>query len=204
MDLPTGYEYKHGFIHQCERKEYNYDVDYKGRQSTNVAMSFLRIGWLSASVPFEELREFNVVDVGSGNGEYAKCAKTVFKSVSEYDLSGETISRRELMETNWDLAVFSDVVEHYPDLNEFLEIPWEYAQVSFPETPDVESFEELKNWRHFKPNEHLWYMTGEGFIEWATKEDPKIEVVNSGCCEDMIRKRWNDDTQNIATVLLKR
>jgi len=204
MDLPEGYEYKNGFIHQKNREEYKYTLEYKDKQSTNVEMSYLRLGWLSANIPHEELRDFLVVDIGSGNGEFAKCASSHFKRIYEYDLVGETISKEELMNTNWDLAVFSDVVEHYPDLNEFIEVPWRYAMVSFPETPEFANFEEMKKWRHFKPNEHLWYMTGTGFVDWASTKIPNLEVINQGCFEDMIRTRWDSGKQNISTTLLKR
>jgi hypothetical protein len=204
MDLPKGYEYRHGFVHQVDREPFDYDLEYKEKQSTNVEMSYLRMGWLAASIPHEELRDFYVVDVGSGNGEFARCASKHFKKVCEYDLSGDTISREELMGTPWDLAVFSDVVEHFPDLNEFIDIPWTYAMVSFPETPEVESFEELQAWRHFKPNEHLWYMTGKGFSAWATKNIPGVKIINQGYFEDMIRARWDKNKPNISTTLLKR
>jgi hypothetical protein len=195
MELPDGYEYRNGFIHQKDREEYYYDLEYKEKQSTNVAMSYLRLGWLSSHIPYEELREFTAVDVGSGNGEFAKCAKNHLRRVCEYDLAGDSISREELLEFPWDLAVFSD---------EFVEIPWRYAMVSFPQTPEFDSFEEMREWRHFKPNEHLWYMTGDGFVEWASTKIPNLEVVGQSFFEDMIRTRWDYHKPNISTVLLKR
>lgn len=204
INLPKEYEYKNGFLHQKTHIPFEYDLEYKKKQSTNKEMSYLRLGWLSASIPYEKLKNFCAVDVGSGNGEFSRYAKTVFKEICEYDLSGETISKEQLFSTNWDLAVFSDVIEHFPDINEFFEIPWKYALVSFPETPQFYDFNDLKEWRHFKPNEHLWYMNSKSFIKWAKSIIPSLQILNFGYFEDLIRKRWDDDLPNIATILLKR
>jgi predicted TPR repeat methyltransferase len=204
FELPDGYAYEGPFIKQVKYEHFDYTVDYKARQSTNVEMSYFRLGWLSSSIAYDEMSKMNVVDIGSGNGVFVDCAKKVFKRVCGYDLCGESISEKELMDTNWDLIVMSDVLEHYSDINDFLLLKWDYAMVSFPETPKCISFEELREWRHFKPNEHLYYLDLQGMRQWLANTEPSIEIVNHGHFEDHIRSRWNDAIPNITTVLLRR
>jgi len=202
--LPKGYAYEGPFIKQVEHEDFDYTVDYKARQSTNVEMSYLRLGWLSASIPYEKMSKMRVVDIGSGNGMFVSCARNVFSEVYGYDLCGESITEKDLKETSWDLVVMSDVLEHYEDINDFLLLKWEYAMVSFPETPKCNSFEELRQWRHFKPNEHLYYLDLKGMKQWLSNTEPSIEIVNHGHFEDHIRSRWDEDLPNITTVLLRR
>jgi hypothetical protein len=205
LELPSGYSYdENGFIKQVEHDHFYYDMEYKIAQSTNVEMSYLRIGWLSASISYDEMQSLDMVDIGSGNGEFGRHCAGRFKSTSDYDLCGDSITRDELMTREWGLIVLSDVLEHYEDIDELFDMKWKYAMISFPETPLFSSFDEMKKWRHFKPNEHLYYMTLEGVVEWAERKESSIEVVNKGCFEDLIRKRWNENITNISTVLLKR
>lgn len=204
IDLPDGYDYEGPFIKQTKHSDFKYTIDYKARQSTNVQMSFLRMGWLSAHIPYEEMSQMNVVDIGSGNGAFIKNARSVFKRVRGYDLAGNSITKEELYETTWDLIVMSDVLEHFHDISDLFEMKWKYAMITFPETPEVDSFEDLMKWRHFKPNEHIYHLDLKGMEEWLANIDSSVEVVGSGHFEDHIRKRWDDRVPNITTMLVKR
>jgi len=204
MELPRGYAYELGFIRQVKRQEFEYDETYKARQSTNEAMSYFRLGWLAAHIPYQEWRDMQIVDIGCGSGEFISHASGKFARVCGYDLCGDSITKEELMSTDWDIVVLSDVLEHFEHINELFDMSWNYAMVSFPETPDFETFEELQKWRHFKPNEHLWYLHSEGLRRWLEKEHPKTVMVSSGNFEDAIRTRWDPELPNISTVLFKR
>jgi len=202
--LPDGYAHERGFVRQTEPHDFVYDENYKARQSTNEAMSYMRLGWLAAHIPYDDWAEMSMVDIGCGSGEFVKHASDKFKRVRGYDVCGTSISRDELMDTEWDIAVMSDVVEHFNDIEELFDIQWNHAFISFPETPAFETFEEMREWRHFKPNEHLWYLNIEGFLHWIEKEHREATVVSSSNFEDSIRTRWNRQMTNISTVLLKR
>jgi len=204
MKLPDGYVYEeNGFIKQTDVVPFDYDMDYKMRQSTNIEMSYLRLGWLAALIPCGELKTWNIVDIGSGNGSFVECCEGKFRSVCGYDLSGPSISREELMTRKWDLIVLSDVLEHFHDIDELFDMSWHHAMISFPETPAFRSFEEMEEWRHFKPNEHIYYLNTEGIVRWLRKKNSDIQILSCSNFEDFIRTRWDRNLPNISTVLVK-
>lgn len=203
-DLPSGYVYdEYGFLKQVSHQVFEYTEEYKKRQGTNVAMSFLRLGWLSAHFSYERLRDMFVVDVGCGNGEFMKRAENLFFHICGYDIVGDSITKHELMNTHWDMVVLSDVLEHFEDIDELFRMKWEYCMLSFPETPVVGTFKELQSWRHFKPNEHIYHLYADGIVEWV-EVIHGAKVVDVGNFEDVIRTRWDEQKTNISTVLIKR
>lgn len=204
QDLPDGYEYEeNGFVKQVNHIDFPYDEKYKEKQSTNAEMTFLRLGWLSAYVSCDDIMSMKVVDIGCGNGEFIKHSSRVFDNIHGFDLAGESISTEELEETVWDLVVLSDVLEHFDNIDYlFTRLKWKFCLLSYPETPEVETFEELSSWRHFKPNEHIYYLHESGVKQWVAKHDAM--VVGCGDPEDMIRKRWHEDKRNITTMLILR
>jgi hypothetical protein len=205
LDLPTGYAYENGFIKQVDQHRIVYDDSYKAKQSTNVEMSYLRMGFMCAYIPYEKIKEMSMVDVGSGNGIFANCCRGKFKEVCEYDVVGENvISRDDLYSRTWGLVVLSDVLEHFENINDLFLMKWEYCLLSFPETPDVASFFELMGWRHFKPGEHLYHLYRDGVVDWINRTKPDAVVVAWSNVEDLIRKRWNEALPNITTLLIRR
>ncbi len=204
ISLPDGYDYDGPFIKQVNHSRFNYTPEYKSRQSTNIEMAYLRLGWLAANIPYETMSKMKLVDVGSGNGVFVSCAKSIFKQSYGYDLCGPSITEKDLMSIDWDLIVLSDVFEHFEDIQDLFSISWEYAMLSFPETPNVKSFEELKGWRHFKPDEHIYHLNLQGMKEWLVNKDPGIEILASDHFEDHIRRRWDESVPNITTMLVRR
>jgi len=193
-----------GFWKQVDPSPFVYTEEYKSRQSTNEAMSFLRLGWLAAHLGLSEMKKMRAVDVGCGNGEFVKHAQNFFSRAVGYDVAGNSISERELAETEWDLVVLSDVLEHYSDIDDLFDLKWKFAFVSFPETPRVDDWRELQSmgFRHFKPDEHLWMMNSLGFREWSARLG--AETIAEDCFEDAIRTRWDPRVRNISSFLLKR
>lgn len=187
---------KNGFLKQENPQPFDYSLDYKAKQSTNHKMSWLRLGWLSALIPFGEMTDFNVVDIGAGNNCFVREGSNVFKSVVPYDLSGESIPETELYSTPWDLIVMSDVLEHYHDIDDLWKLQFKYAMISYPETPDMD----LARWRHYKPNEHIYCLNQDAFYKWVIKHG--YGIVACGSPEDMLRKRYNPDIVNITTALI--
>ena len=190
-----------GFLKQDNPKPFTYSLDYKAHQSTNTAMIWLRLGWLSGYLSYGRLRHMTAVDIGAGNGSFVRESASVFKRIVPYDLAGESIDDIELYETKWDLIILSDVLEHYDDIDKLWGLNFKYAMISFPETPNHEEHD-LSRWRHLKPNEHIYLLTLEKVKAWVQKHG--YAIVGSGCPEDMIRTRWQADKVNISTILIKR
>jgi len=203
-ELPPEYAYdENGFLKQIVHYPFEYTQEYKDHQSTNVQMSFLRLGWVTSFFDFEEIRSMEVVDVGCGNGTFVKSCSNIFGNVYGYDVAGESISEERLYGKAWDLAILSDVLEHFDDIEDLFKINWKYCMLSFPEVPPVEKFSELMSWRHFKPNEHIYYLYTEGVRRWVGKR-PEVSVLGQSNFEDLLRTRWDKRKVNITTLLLKR
>lgn len=202
MNLPDGYAYEGPFIKQLTPTRIEYDNTYVAQPRTTEQMAFMRLGWLAAHIDYDALRKFQVVDIGSGRGVMLPAFSRVCRSVKNYDLAGPSISKAELESTHWDLVILNDVLEHYDNIDELFNLSWRYALISFPETPRVASFDELKTWRHFRPNEHIYHLHEVGMREWAEKMG--ADVVNANNFEDILRTRWSPDTTNITTMFLRR
>jgi len=205
MQVPDGYIIdQYGFIKQVDHHDFEYSIEYKEKQSTNLQMSFLRLGWLAAHFDYAHLKSFKMVDVGCGSGVFAKFSQDVFRRVYCYDVVGASISAEILYGEQWDLVVLSDVLEHFQDIDRLFDMHWRYAMVSFPETPNVATFDELRAWKHFKPNEHLYYLTLEGVKSWVENKGKTTKVIANSNFEDLIRVRWDEGKPNITTVLIER
>lgn len=192
---------EHGFWRQVGAKPFKYDEAYKAKQGTDEFMSCLRIGFLSGIFGYK-LKGMTAVDVGSGNGSFVKAASRVFKRIASYDVAGESITRSELLGTRWDIVILTDVLEHFERIDDLFDIPWRYAMISYPETPEVDRWDRLVGWRHFKPDEHLWCLNYRGVRRWMRRNGCRIERVSD--FEDLIRTRWQHDHRNITTVLASR
>lgn len=189
---------KYGFFKQVDPKPFEYDMEYKDKQGTTPEMSWLRLGWLIAHLGYQA-SGFNVVDVGSGNGSFVQEGKKAFTRCVSYDLCGKSITEGELYSTDWDLVVLSDVLEHFHNIDDLWKMKFRYAFISFPEMPlDLD----VTEWRHYKPDEHIYMLTLEKVVKWA--EVHGYNVLAKGCPEDFIRTRWDNRDVNISSVLLSR
>lgn len=200
-------EYKldrYGFWKQNEPQKFNYDDEYERKQSTNIEMVYLRLGWLAAHLGCFEMKNMTAVDIGAGNGNFVRYGKNKFKNLYSYDITGNTISQETLENTIWDLVVLTDTLEHFDDINKLFNLNWKYAFISFPETPKVLVWEELMDWKHFKPDEHIWCLNMNGMIQWLS--DNGCEIMAKGNPEDLIRTNKDKDKENtnISTILTKR
>jgi len=198
-------EAKPSLWRQVNPEPFEYDDDYKASQSTDVAMSWLRIGWLASHISSREMKRCHVVDIGSGNGEFMMQGQKAFKSIVSYDVCGESITKEELEDTYWDLVVLSDVLEHFKNIDYLFDLQWDLAFISYPELPSwfcAEHPESLRDWRHFKPNEHLWLLSKPGLAYWFAHN--RAEPLAWGHFEDIIRKAWSETEVNITSVLVER
>ena len=193
---------EYGFWKQVGPSDFDYTQEYVEAQSTNPEMVHLRLGWITAALGYATVREARFIDIGAGNRMFEKVAKPLVRAVTSYDVVGNSISKGYLMQEKWDIAIFADVIEHESDLEFLLDVPWKHAYVSFPETPLTATWEELKTWRHFKPDEHVWMLNRTGMLEFVQSHG--VEVLQMGNPEDLIRKRENPEIPNITSLMLRR
>jgi hypothetical protein len=191
----------YGMITQVNPSGFSYDKQYASHTKTNHKMSYLRIGVLLGFIHVDELKKMNCIELGPGNGEFYKTIQTKVNDMKGYDLADtefSNITLPQIYNKQWDILFAFDVIEHMEDINDIWKIDFNYAFISIPCPPQGN----LEDWRHLKPNEHLWHITASQFEKWAN--DNNYSVIYSGCPEDVIRIRWNKDKVNINTFIIKR
>jgi len=190
------------FWKQQNPKLFDYNMEYKNKQSTNENMCWLRLGFLASCLPPLIFKQLNVCDVGSGNGVFVHKFKHLFNYLCGYDLSGESISKEFLYGNLWDVIFLTDVLEHFNDIEDLFNIHWKYLFLSFPETPiEYETQQQLEQWKHYKPNEHIWCLNTPGLMKWFDVHDCEILTVSN--LEDLIRVPQNNSLVNITTMIIK-
>lgn len=109
-----------------------------------------------------------VLDIGIGSGEFIRTrgARTFGYDVNpkaeawlkSQDLWSEDFGRFKAF-TLW------DVIEHVPDPAEYFDAMWagSYLFTSIPIFSDLTQIRESK---HYRPSEHLYYWTRQGFVSW--------------------------------------
>lgn len=108
-----------------------------------------------------------VLDVGIGSGEFIKTRGRCHG----YDINNEAIDwlkKNDLYSDTFEAYkafTFWDVIEHIPNPSIYFDrIPEDsYLFVSLPIFEDLENIRESK---HYRPNEHLYYWTDMGFTGW--------------------------------------
>lgn len=111
-----------------------------------------------------------VLDIGIGSGEFIEAFNKVGIAMG-YDVNPHAVkwlkSKKLYTEDFEDFFAFTfwDVLEHVPDPSEYFgRIPdGSYVFVSIP---IFESLQSIRESKHYRPNEHLYYFTEQGFIEW--------------------------------------
>lgn len=115
-----------------------------------------------------------LLDYGCGACTFIKSRPNTYG----FDLIPETIEQLKDLEKYFKPICclpnicFWDSLEHIPDPSIILKHVLEYAFISTPIYKDVESVFTSK---HYKPNEHLWYFTMRGLINYM-KENNFIHI----------------------------
>jgi len=132
----------------------------------------------------------SLVDVGVGSGQFV----TTRLDTSGYDVN--PVAVRWLKERSlysdmyaqlYPALSFWDALEHIPDPGAALCQAYWWAFVSLPV---FESGEHVICSKHYKPGEHLWYWTRNGFARWAAahgfvvreESDVETQLGREGIC----------------------
>lgn len=107
------------------------------------------------------------VDIGIGSGEFIKNrANTVGHDVNPQAL--RWLDKQGLRAgplSDYQAFTFWDVIEHVPQPETYFKHIQTGAYL-FTSIPIFESLEQIRESKHYKPGEHLYYWTVQGFIEW--------------------------------------
>lgn len=156
-------------------------------------MSCLRVGFVKGMIP-----EGKLLDVGFGTGAFIKTAQKAGFDAYGYDLHEEDcgVRRASLNGGNeWDVVTFFDSLEHFTDFQAIrdLALRARLVVVSVPKTPEDLLWN--RDWRHYKPGEHLHYFCERSL---ATLFSP-MRVLAVSDLEDTLRGKLSG-RQNILTM----
>ncbi len=199
---------ENGVIKQIEKKyPVNYDYDYINN-SYNVygelgpRMSNLRLGYLVGSLGFVPN---SILDIGYGNGDFLKTCSNIIKNcfghdISNYPLPDNVTFVEDPYQDEYDVVTFFDVLEHFADINDIKNIKTNYFLISLPYCHNF-SDEWFKNWKHRRPDEHLWHFNEISLNNFM--REMGFECINTCNIEDVIRKDIHNNP-NILTAVYKK
>lgn len=117
-----------------------------------------------------------VLDIGIGGGRFIEEA-----GAFGFDVNPEALAwlhangRYKNPNFGWPAMTFWDSLEHIPEPEVVLKGIGEWAFVSMPIYKDAKDCLASK---HFKPAEHLWYWSLEGFIAWMDRQGFEVMEIN--------------------------
>lgn len=185
------------FVYDCNYSKQRYD-SYK---ELSVYMSYLRYGFILGSIG---KLPTSIVDVGYGNGSFLKvCSKTIKKcygiDVSDYPIP-ENCEKLDSFDRHFDIVTFFDSLEHFEDISFISKIDCNYLCISVPECHYF-SDEWFENWKHRRPDEHLWHFNLESLTKFMFHSG--YNLINSTNLEDIIRIN-GFEYSNILTCIFKK
>jgi len=162
---------QHGIAYQRDRSHIvAYDEDYYNKclsyedqeiaRKINTGRINLVADWFGTG---------KVVDIGIGSGEFMKLRPNTYG----YDINPvaiEWLKRNDLWAqrlNEFGAHTYWDVIEHLSDPERYLQhVPLHgFVFASMPLFQDLDSIRKSK---HYRPGEHLYYWTVDGFADWMT------------------------------------
>jgi len=184
-----------------------YDVDYIKNSydkynELSKYMSYLRLGYLLGSIK-DNIN--TILDVGYGNGDFLKVAKTKISNcygfeVNDYPIPEGCVHTNDIYNNEFDVVCFFDVLEHFEDIYEIKNLKTKYIYISVPECHYF-SDEWFLNWKHRRPDEHLWHFNLKSLKSFMNEIG--FDYVCHSNVEDIIRKP-TDENSNILTAIFKK
>lgn len=199
-------KHKNGVIEQILKEQFNYNFTYSNNYNKlgeiGVRMAYLRLGHLIGSLGFIPN---SIIDIGYGNGDFLKACQNIIpkcyaNDVSEYPYPDGCEFISDPNSINVDVATFYDVLEHYHNIYDIKNIKAEYLVVSMPDCHYF-SDEWFENWKHRKPNEHLFHFNKTSLVNFM--DEIGYTLINISNIEDTIRKN-NLNYSNILTGVFKK
>jgi hypothetical protein len=112
-----------------------------------------------------------ILDVGCGDLSFIN---TIHRAYG-YDIIPETVHNLgdkyrnpiERIPSDVKGLTFWDSLEHMPQPRLILDKVKD--QTVFVSIPIIQDMRTVRQWTHYRPGEHLWYFTNNGFLDWMAK-----------------------------------
>ena len=194
-------------VKQIVRKPFNYGFDYSNNYNKlgelGLRMGYLRLGYITGAInkPIKTL-----LDVGYGNGDFLKVASEIVPNCfgsdvsNVYNLPKNCKYINDIYSQNFDVVCFFDVLEHFENIYDIKNLKAEYVVISLPNCHYF-SDDWFENWKHRKPDEHLWHFNEDSLIKFMNEVG--YDVINISNIEDTIRKN-NEQYSNILSGIFKK
>jgi len=195
-----------GVIFQKNYKKIDYNYDYSNKYNSygelGNYMSYLRYAYIVGSIG--KVPD-SILDVGYGNGDFLKlCSEKINKcygnDLSEYPVPDKVKKIDDIFSDYYEVICFFDAIEHFDDINFLNKLNCSYISISLPECHYFND-DWFFNWKHRRPNEHLWHFNKESLVEFMKSQG--FELINISNIEDIIRV-GDEDYSNIISGIFKK
>ena len=181
-----------GTIKQIESKPFEYNLAYSSNYSNlagRQAMANLRLGYIVGSIGHIPK---SIMDVGYGNGDFLNACRGFIENLygndiePAYPLESDISFVKEVTSQYAEVITFFDCLEHFPDIEFVKDLKCKYVIVSLPWCTNGLDDAWFANWKHRKPDEHLYHFTEKSLQAFMDRQG--YDQINHCNIEDAIRK----------------
>ncbi len=193
-----------GYRWQVEIKPFKYDQQYLEFGYSDAPL--VAMAWIRLSFVFKYMQNFGkLLDVGCGFGNFVRAARHASFDAYGFDVhqidTGSSAPRVDSFYGKWDAVTLFDSFEHFEDFEKVFAIDTKWFFITVPHLDESMSVSEIKNWKHYKPDEHLHYFTVKAMHSLFRKNGYMLmEAVN---LEDVIRKPARNGQFNTMTYAFR-
>lgn len=196
-----------GVIKQIERKPFTYGFDYSNAYNNlgelGMQMAYLRLGYLLGKI---NSNIESLLDVGYGNGCFLRAASKKIPQCYGNDLTQEYLPPENvtfvdsIFDRHYSVITMFDVLEHFSNIYDIEHLKCDYLYVSMPWC-HYHSDEWFMNWKHRKPDEHLYHFNGTSLVNFM--EEIGFKPVDISNIEDCIRTPIDGDSNILSGIFKK-
>ncbi len=196
-----------GVIYQVDKEPISYGEDYVKNsyvvyEPLPTYMGYLRLGNIIGSIG--KVPD-SILDVGYGNGSFLKVCKDIVPNCYGFDVTNYPVPEgcnlvNDLFSESYDVITFFDSLEHMEDIEFVKNLKCNYICISLPWCHYFND-EWFENWKHRKPDEHLWHFNKESLTKFMTRMS--YETIDICNLEDATRDN-GEKYENILTGIFKK
>lgn len=201
--LPNGVIHQKTIVNKLPDYDKKYvDERYNSYGEKGMQMAYLRLGYLFGGI---NINISSILDVGYGNGDFMRAAKSLISHVHGFDVSNYPVPDNctkvdNMFANEYDVVCFFDSLEHFESIDFVKDLKTNFIYISLPFCHNI-SDEWFKVWKHRREDEHLWHFNDESLINYMKEQG--YECLRLSNIEDNIRGLLNGNA-NILTGIFQK